>query len=158
MPEQLLIRFTDHTAVGSAGVGELVAFSGLFNAFEQEPGLVVAGLDVLAQDRQKGLALPGAVRGAFGPLPPSDAQAVEFTGRDGTRCDPGRPAFGFVGSPGVQVVVEAADRDDDVVLTHPVGAVVLETDRLAPACVEVRRDPKALLSGVELFRSSPRSA
>ncbi|CQR61872.1 Hypothetical Protein sle_24110 [Streptomyces leeuwenhoekii] len=155
VPEKLAIRLADHPAVGGPSVAELLAVGGLVGAFEQEPALVVAGLDVLDQDGQEGLALPGAVRGAFGALPPADAQAVEFTGRDGTRCDPGRPTFGFVSSPGVQVVIEAPDGDDDVVLAHPVGAVVLEPDRLAPACVEVRCDPKALLIGVELFDLHP---
>ncbi|MEV0036738.1 hypothetical protein [Streptomyces sp. NPDC050804] len=154
--EELVVRFADHPAVGGAAVGELFSVGGLVCSFEQQPGLVVAEFDVLDEDRQEWLALAGAVSSPFVFLASPTAQAVELARGDGAGGNPSCPAFGLVSGPGVQVIVEAADRDDDVVLAPAVGAVVLEADGLAPAVVEVGSDPQALLAGVEFLDRHPK--
>ncbi|WP_225993415.1 hypothetical protein [Actinomadura rudentiformis] len=114
----------DDPLVGDPIQDEGLALLGVTGPFQQGPGVVVAGLDVLDQDGQQRLPLPSPLGGAFVDAPPAFGKTAQFAGRDGAGSDPRPPKFGFVGGPDVQVVVEAADLDHDGVLLPADRAVV----------------------------------
>jgi len=109
--------------------------------------------------RQQGLALASAVSGAFVDPAAAFAQAADLAGWYRTGRYPVRPAFGLVGGPSMQVVVEATNADHDAVDTGPwfagVLAVLTGTDHVPPGRVDSRVDAQVRLVGADPFDLLP---
>lgn len=149
------VGLAQHARVAGAGEGERLSLARFPGELEQLAGVVVAGLDVLDENGQQRPASAGAVGATFVDPATACAEPVQVGGRDRAGRDPLGPPFGFLGGPGVQVVVEGTDGDDQAVCAGARGTVVLDGDHLSPGGVEVLGDPQVGLVGVEAFDLLP---
>ncbi len=116
-------------------------------------GVVV--LHVGDEQRQQGLAGSGACGGAL-PHTPLAAPAADKLGRqDGARRDPRRPAFGLCRRPGVDVEVEASNRQQDLLNPEAGQTVLTEPDVRPPSLVDLLVQSQVRLARGDLLDLGP---
>ena|SRR5438552_14692036 len=95
----------------------------------------MAPLDVLDQEWQERLALPGAVRHTFHGATTAHGAGAYLPLGDRAGSDPAGSALRLLGGPGLQIEVEGPDSDQNPILIQPRSAVVQVADRFAPLLV-----------------------
>src|SRR5438128_5679341 len=95
----------------------------------------MAPRDVLDQQWQERLALPGAVRHALHCATTTHGAGPHLPLGDRTGSDPAGPALRLLGRPGLHIEVESPDGDQNTILIQPRSTVVQVPDRLAPLLV-----------------------